>query len=398
MTSPSTSRSASPAMNEPLLGPLITDVVDAAALADYLQNADRARPAVIVSARSGEPRYGVEPAAITQRLKDRAEIFVLDNAAVAWALDSYPALRTYGGAVRVVGAAGRGTVVRTDREPGTALNRIVDEVTAVGRGMVARRPAGTTQLPSCTVTPLDLVRRRRGAAPEQIADGGEVEDSAVFEETASALVAADTAAGESDQMADLRRELEETWGLAKDMDAELAAEREVRARAEREIARLRTQIQELGVTVDQLRADACDIALRLFSNPEEQFRDEVQRTWLRTVPEADRGTWALRDYQVGPDFLDSLDLPNTSRAKIVEVAVDVLTRRAYEMPSRSVHAHGDGGPAGTNAQIRRGDGATGYRANIRSNTPQAPRLLWWELTDGSVELVLAARHDDPFPR
>jgi hypothetical protein len=180
-------------------------------------------------------------------------------------------------------------------------------------------------------------------------------------------------------------------------DTELAKEREARKRAEDRAAAQAKDLTAARSEIARLRAEIAAENLPLFGDPEDQFRDDVQRTWLRQVTEPERDQWPLREFRVGPEFLNHLDFPQAPREKIIEVVVDVLTRRAYSMPSRSVRPHGDGGPAGTNGQIIRPDGAAGYRCNIRANTPQAPRLLFWELTDGTVELALAGLHDAPMP-
>lgn len=179
--------------------------------------------------------------------------------------------------------------------------------------------------------------------------------------------------------------------------SELDDERAKRARAEERAAAAARELSAARSEIEQLRRVLAAESAPLFADPETQFRDDVQRSWLRQIPERDRPQCPLRAFQIGPKFLDSVDMPQAPRRKIVEVVVDVLTRRAFEMPSRSVRAHGDGGPAGVNGQVVRADGATGFRCNIRANTPQAPRLMWWELTDGSVELALAGRHDDVMP-
>jgi len=180
-------------------------------------------------------------------------------------------------------------------------------------------------------------------------------------------------------------------------DTELVREREARKRAEERAAANARELTAARSEIARLRAEIAAETAPLFADDEEQFRDEVQRSWLRQIAEPERDEWLLRQYQVGPEFLGNLDLPQAPREKIIEVVVDVLTRRAYTMPSRSVRPHGDGGPAGTNGQIIRADGAAGYRCNIKANTPQAPRLLFWELTDGTIELALAGLHDAPMP-
>lgn len=143
-----------------------------------------------------------------------------------------------------------------------------------------------------------------------------------------------------------------------------------------------------------IQTDNQQLLPRLFVDDETQFRYEIGETWLRHLPEGDRQQWPLRPFQLGSQFLSSLTTDLAPRQRILAVAVDVLTRRAYELPARSVHIYGDGS---SNAPaITRSDGATAYRATIRQ-CPGGPRLLWWEQVDGTAELAWVGHHDDPMP-
>jgi hypothetical protein len=323
---------------------LITPV-EVAELIEFVNSPSRRVPVVIMSPARGSARYPVSPSELADELNTTAQVHVIDTSALCWELDGHPGLRTYGGAVRVVGANGFSAVIRTDGDPDHAFDRILDATESAARRMPQRR---STPPPPTACT-----------NQEQPGVGG---DAAFLDHLT--VVARERAA---------RKKAEErAAGATKDL-----------ASARSEITRLRAEIDTEN--------------LPLFSDPEEQFRDDVQRTWLRQVSEHERGSWPLRDFRLGPEFLSNLDIPQAPRKKIIEVVVDVLTRRAFDMTSRAVRAHGNGGSAGTNGQLVRSDGAAGYRCNIRMNTPQAPRLMWWELTDGTVELALAGRHDDPMP-
>lgn len=307
-----------------------------AALIEFLDSPARAIAAVIVSPAKGTPRFPASPAELAKKLRGVADVYVLASAALSWELEENPQYRTYGGAVRVIGTPAHTTVIRTDGDPARALDRIVAAATAAG-GRMPRVHAAHT-----------------GAREREHPDSR----------------AADTAADR------------------------LAAEIDARRRAEKRAGEAESALSSARAEIAQLRAAMAAEAVPLFIDPEAQFRDDVTRSWLRQVAEPERSRWPLREFSVCPEFLDNLDFPQAPRRKIVEVVVDVLTRRAWEMSSRSVRAHGCGGPAGATGQVVRSDGAAGYRCNIRSNTAQAPRLVWWELTDGTVELVRASRHDD----
>ena len=74
------------------------------------------------------------------------------------------------------------------------------------------------------------------------------------------------------------------------------------------------------------------------------------------------------------------------RNVVLTAAVDVLTGQASAKNGRRVHRQRVGRCGGA-APLVRADGATGWRCDIRSNTPAAPRLLWWVLPDGRIELA-----------
>ena len=356
---------------------------EVADLITHLDSPARTRPTVIISPRNSSQLLGVSPRRLAEALVDRARVYVLTTAALAWELDARPEYRTYGGAVRVVGSDGCGEVIRTDRDPERTIDRIVAAVEAEAARMdpaPAPAPAAKTEpAPQISTTPaptpLDLFRRSpypTAAEPAPAVPAG-----------------AETAA--------LRVSLARAQETAVSLETALDEERTLRSTAEARTAAVARELTAAHAEIDRLRAVLDAESAPLFSDPEERFRDDVQRTWLRTVSETERRDHPLRAFRLGPEFLGSLDLPQAPRTKIVEVVVDVLTRRAYAMASRAVRPHGAGGAAGVTGQVVRADGATGYRANIRTNTPQAPRLMWWELTDGTVELALAGRHDDPMP-
>ena len=317
------------------LSRLLATPEDVAELVELLHSPDRTNPIVIVSVARGNAPYPLAPHDLAGELRGVADVYVLANSDIAWELDRHDEIRTYGGAIRVIGLDGFGVVVRTDGDLDHAFDRIVSSAESAAR----RTP-----------------RRRLTAA-------------------------ADTASGDGQHV---------TVNLEK--------ERAKRTGAEEKAAAANRQLVAARAEIERLRAELAVETAPLFADPEEQFRYDTARCWLRQVAEAERGMWPLREFRVGPAFLPSLDIPQAPRAKILEVVVDVLTRRAFGMSARGVRAYGNGGPAGVNGQVVRDDGAAAYRCNIRANTPQAPRLMWWELRDGTVELALAGRHDDPMPR
>jgi hypothetical protein len=179
-----------------------------------------------------------------------------------------------------------------------------------------------------------------------------------------------------DPIAELRRDLVEARSRISTLSAE-------RKRLQRELAEARSH------------AGACRYAPpAVYADPCAQFRYDVEQHWLRAVPESERQKHVLADYDIGPDFLDSVTaLQVVDRDVVLAAAVDVLTGQVSVKNGRRAHRQRVGRGGGT-APLVRADGAVGWRCDIRSATPAAPRLLWWALPDGRVELAKAAVHDD----
>lgn len=101
----------------------------------------------------------------------------------------------------------------------------------------------------------------------------------------------------------------------------------------------------------------------------------------------------LSQYDLGPEFLGSLDaLQVVGRKVVLAAVVDILTGQASAKNGRRVHRQRVGQAGGT-APLVRADGAAGWRCDIRGNTPAAPRLLWWVVPGGRIELAKATVHD-----
>lgn len=305
----------------------------------HTDDPERKLPVVIVSIAWNASRHGVPPRRLASELAGRATVWVLADAAASRLLDGREDLATYGGAVRVVGADGWSAVIRTNKAPGDpAINRVKDAVaTALS---TAGRPASRPTL--------RLANEPHTAAA---GDDGEVDDG-------------------------------EVWVHIEQLQDSVLA-------LQRQVDELRAQ--EPDTTLEQSEPT---LTTRLFADDADQLRHDLQQTWLRQVPECDRSANCLRGYRLGDRFLDGLKTVTAPRDRVLTVLVDVLTRRAYSMPARAVHPHGThrGGP-----QLTRDDGGRAYRATVKDGTPGAPRLLWWELVDGTVELAWAGHHDDPMP-
>ncbi|KMV15983.1 hypothetical protein ACT17_23115 [Mycolicibacterium conceptionense] len=415
----------------------------------YLESPDRSEAVVIVSPRKAIPPYGVSPRALAEELAGRARVYAIASLKLCWALDRFDQHRTYGGAVRITGSTGWSIVIRTDYD--NAWDRILDTVeevenhTLITPGPRDEKPntSPTIARSACTVTPGDLARRRsspeptparapkpgpiRPSAPKPGPIPAAAEPPATVPDAAAPTRDDDTntdLAAIRNELARVEQELDSTKrdldstrseldrarqerdalserlvdsDRVEELRAEYNDERDRRREAESRAISAASQLSKAEAHIEALTSELAAERAPVFSDPEQRLRDEVERTWLRLTPEVERRKYPLREYAIGAAFIDSLDLPQAPRAKIIEVIVEVLTRRALNKPSRAVHAHGNGRSAGTSGQMVRADGARAYRCYIRTHTPQAPRLLWWELTDGTVELALAARHDDPMP-
>jgi hypothetical protein len=182
-----------------------------------------------------------------------------------------------------------------------------------------------------------------------------------------------------------------------------------RLAVERELAEARTRLGVLSKDKKRLLRELAEARSAtagrepsriptVFADPERQFCYEVEQLWLWTHPEAERAEYALAGFTAGPDWFESLAaIQVVDRGAVVAAVIDVLTGRAVVKNGRRVHRQRVGKGGGT-APLTRADGAAAWRCDIRSATPAAPRLLWWVLPDGRIELAKAAVHDDSVMR
>jgi hypothetical protein len=174
------------------------------------------------------------------------------------------------------------------------------------------------------------------------------------------------------------------------LEAEAVDLRRTLDRRDREIAALKTRHRTALKQRQAVEGDA-----PAFTDPEDQFRWEVTCAWVRRIPASEKPLAPLADYTVGPDFLTSLGtVHGVSRAKVVDVIVEVLTGKADNNPGREVHAlrASSGGSADP---VRRGE-ATCWRVSLQSHTPSARRLHFWRSANG-IELSRVVLHDDFTP-
>ncbi|GLF98066.1 hypothetical protein [Streptomyces yaizuensis] len=168
--------------------------------------------------------------------------------------------------------------------------------------------------------------------------------------------------------------------------------------AKRKLAAARREKRELQGRVRALRLANDGVSPLLpppvYADPDRQNRYEIEQVWLWRYSEAERDNWPLKPHRFGPDWHESLpDAPAAQRRDIIDIVTDVLTGRAAEVLGRQVRPHKTHAAGGA-PQLVRSDGATAWRCNIKTNSPAAPRMTWWKLTDGTIELGRVSLHDD----
>lgn len=204
----------------------------------------------------------------------------------------------------------------------------------------------------------------------------------------------------------LRRERDEARIRADNGDHELAGLR-------REVARLNVQNASLLTTVTTQRTQLRKQVQRgskarrtpmpvtaddhqgniVFCDPAQQFRHEVYLAWVERIPPGQKDELVLPEYEMGPRFLDSLELVHgVGRGKVAHVVMEVLTGLADRSDAREMHPLRTG-PGGGDPPRIRADGATCWRVSLQRGTPQARRLHFWRI-GSRVELVRVVLHDD----
>ena len=177
--------------------------------------------------------------------------------------------------------------------------------------------------------------------------------------------------------------LDDLIQLIDNEQAALARERSRADSAEEELDQLRRRMEEQG---EQQGYPT------VYRDAEQQFRWEVQYEWLTGNPEEERDHAPLTPYTLSEGFLKSLDSEILrSRRRVIRVIVDVLSGHAWDR--QKTHQYKIP-PAKAAAQRALPDGATPWRTNVKTGAPGAPRLTWWQLSDGTIELNHVGHHDD----
>jgi hypothetical protein len=199
------------------------------------------------------------------------------------------------------------------------------------------------------------------------------------------------------QVASLSNRLESTRTELLASNADRTALVDLRRGLERDVARLE---HELQVQRGRLRkakrpSRGSERAGPSFADPEQGFRYAVLTAWATRTPPAEQASRPLPDYDIGPEFIPSLDgTPGVNREKVADVVFEVLTDRARDIAGRDLHQLRESASPNAPYVRRSGDEATCWRAALQINTPQARRIHYWVIPGGRVELSRVALHDE----
>jgi hypothetical protein len=195
------------------------------------------------------------------------------------------------------------------------------------------------------------------------------------------------------QVGELLAERDRVTALATELDAlrrhAAGLERE-RDQARRKVEQLQSRYRN-AERARQKSARDLDAA-PAFTDPAEQFRWDVHCEWVRRIPAAEKPFRQLKEFDIGPEFLASVErVEGVPRGKIASVVVEVLTGHAEHSAGRVPHQLRSG-PAGS-PYVTRPGGGTCWRVALHTNTPAARRLHYWRTGD-RFELSRVVLHDD----
>lgn len=329
----------------------VVDTASAPAFAERVFDPTRLTPLVLIStSRSHGDRPLIDPGQLQEQVGEIAEIAVTADDAASWVLSRrLGRLSAWGGAVRVY----RPDATEGDPFERHPLVRVEPRQRRAALAQITAHVRAAAGLPA--IAPLPALPRP-AALPKQ--DGG---------------------AGRDVELDRLHVQLADRERLLREKDAT--------------IAELRQQVRKL---TKQLRAaqKTGETDTVVYADPERQFRYEVEQHWLRTVAEPERGAHPLAAYQLGRDWLASLEtIELVGRHKILDVVVEVLTGRVVDSTARRVRRMRSSDGGGSSPRVRE-DGAVAWRCDIKHGTASAPRLMWWKLPEGVIELGRVAAHDD----
>lgn len=395
------------------------------ALIDYLHDANRQLPVVVVSTRPPDAEPLIDAHRLARELNGVAEVRIVPTGNLSWRMKERmeEGTEVYGGAGRVY-PPGLAWVTDLSRSPlrfvwktedaERATAALLNDAEEMATGERIERSAQERQLPNSPLAGHEgLEQLKRGllepaAEPTPVAKTGRENDPPAPPDPAerkqgrTALQSAQRSLEiERAENHRLRAQLVEAHEQArKDVAEEVRALRVENARLEATIRENRDR-HERALRAARARKSAAPgtgdppFDPALFVDPAEAVRFAVLRAWVQRIQPVEKEHFPLPDFVVGDRFADSLAaLDDGQQVKALKCIVDVLTDRAKDVPGRQLHAlrNGDTGP-----DVVRADGARAFRASIEAETPSARRLHYFKLPDGRVELSRLVLHDDMDP-
>jgi hypothetical protein len=129
-------------------------------------------------------------------------------------------------------------------------------------------------------------------------------------------------------------------------------------------------------------------------DPDDERREALRADIDRATDDLGR-TSSPREYGFGASFIETLEaLGSSYRDKVVRACCAIVSGEADLLRQRDDHPLRSGDASSAPPVVRRTDGAEARRAYVEKKTPQARRLHYWRLNDGSIEFASVNLHDD----
>lgn len=249
-------------------------------------------------------------------------------------------------------------------------------------------PLAQEAAPSPMTVPVPPTEPARPAPAVPIRELGEVRDELAGLKDAFLRLGRELRAGTPLETLDQLRDEVASLNTA------LSRERSIRHDRDAIIASLRQELREAKAARQSSSSEIAHTARPSWPSLEAWLRHEVTATWAARTTASDKQHHPLKEYEVTPAFLRDLgELGESYTDKILRCVVDVLTGRASELASRSLHRLRTGS-GGNDPYVTRPDKAQCWRVNVESNTASARRLHYWHTTDDRIELEHLGIHDD----
>jgi len=118
----------------------------------------------------------------------------------------------------------------------------------------------------------------------------------------------------------------------------------------------------------------------------------IASAWVDSLTPADRRENPLR-YVLSEEFVAMLETQREfSRGRVAWVCAMVACGYAPALSGLNPHRLLTG--AAGSPQLVRGDGAKGWRCNLKRNAAAGPRVHYWTHSDGTIEFAAIGNHDN----